>query len=162
MRMGAEEAFATFRRIRFAANSGEPFCPHCGVTRVYALAETPVRWKCSECRRKFSITSGTLFHSRKLPIRDYLAVIALFVNGVKGTSALQVSRDLDINQKSAFVLLHKLREAVGATFNDIELSGEVEIDGLYAGGFVKPENRKADRVDRRLAEEQTGKRQVVV
>src|SRR3954471_18060274 len=42
------------------------------------------------------LTSQTLFHSRKLPVRDYLAVIALFVNGVKGTSALQISRDLNI------------------------------------------------------------------
>jgi hypothetical protein len=43
-----------------------------------------------------------------------------------------------------------------------ELSGEVQVDGAYFGGHIKPENRKADRKDRRLAEEQTGKRQVVV
>jgi transposase-like protein len=127
--------------------------------------ETPPRWKCSGCRRKFSLTSGTLFHSRKLPVRDYLAIIALFVNGVKGTSALQISRDLNINPKSAFVLLHKLREAMGSQVHnpdEPELSGEVQIDGAYFGGHIKPENRKANRKDRRLAEEQTGKRQVVV
>jgi transposase-like protein len=107
-----EEAFDTFRRLRFVANDSEPFCPHCGTTKVYTLAETPIRWKCSGCRRKFSVTSGTLFHSRKLSVRDYLAVIALFANGVKGTSALQMSRNVNINPKSAFVLLHKLREAM--------------------------------------------------
>jgi ribosomal protein L37AE/L43A len=42
--------------IRFADNGGEPFCPHCGVAKVYTLAETPIRWKCSGCRRKFSAT----------------------------------------------------------------------------------------------------------
>ena len=110
-RMTDDEARGTFKRIRWSPNGGEPFCPHCGCLTVYALAEIPPRWKCSGCRRKFSLTSGTLFHSRKLPVRDYPAVIALFVNGVKGTSALQISRDLNINQKSAFVLLHKLREA---------------------------------------------------
>jgi transposase-like protein len=162
MRMSAEEAFATFQQIRFAANAGAPFCPRCGTLHCYSLAEIPIRWKCSECKYKFSVTSGTIFHARKLPIRDYLAVIALFVNGVKGTSALQISRDLDINQKSAFILLHKLREAVGSAFDDMELSGEVEIDGLYTGSYVKPENRKADRKDRRLVEEQSGRRQVVV
>jgi hypothetical protein len=83
----------------------EAFCPHCGCLTVYALAETPPRWKCSGYLRKFSLTSGTLFHSRKLAVRDYLAVIALFVNGLKGTSALQISRDLNINPKSSFVLL---------------------------------------------------------
>ena len=77
------------------------------------------------------MTSGTIFHSRKLAIRDYLAVIALFCNGVKGTSSLQMSRDMNINPKSAFVLLHKLREAMGATVHaGDELAGEVEIDGV--------------------------------
>jgi hypothetical protein len=80
-------------------------------------------------------------------------------------SALQISRDLNINPKSAFVLLHKLREAMASQVHnpdEPELSGEVQADGAYFGGHVKPENRKADRKDRRLAEEQTGKRQVVV
>jgi len=151
LRLTAEEAFATFQRVRFAANAGEPYCPHCGCIKVYTLAETPVRWKCSACRKKFSVTSGTIFHSRKLSIRDYLAVIALFCNGVKGTSSLQMSRDMNINPKSAFVLLHKLREAMGATLDDGELTGTVEVDGAYFSkhGARQP-NRKADRPDRRL------------
>jgi transposase-like protein len=73
----------------------------------------PARWKCAGCRKKFSVTSGTLFHSRKLSVRDYLAVIGLFCNGVKGVAALRMARDMNINPKSAFVLLHKLREAMG-------------------------------------------------
>ncbi len=104
-------------------------------------------------------------HDRKRPIRDYLLAIAIFVNGAKGHSALQLSRDLDCQYKTAFVLAHKLREAMGSEVHNPdqpELSGTVEIDGVYFGGNVKPENRKADRDDRRLAEEQTGKRQVVV
>ena len=84
LRLSDEEAFAVFQRVRFAANDGNPFCPACGCVKVYTLAETPVRWKCSACRKKFCVTSGTIFHSRKLAIRDYLAVIALFCNGVKG------------------------------------------------------------------------------
>ena len=163
LRLTGVEAFAVFQRVRFADNGGEPFCPRCGCAEVYTLSETPIRWKCVACHRKFSVTSGTIFHSRKLAIRDYLGVIALFCNGVKGTSALQMSRDMNINPKSAFVLLHKLREAMGATVHaGEELAGTVEVDGAYFGGHVQPANRKADRADRRLAEEQTGKRQVVV
>jgi hypothetical protein len=160
LRLSDEEAFATFQQIRFAANDGAAFCPHCGCATAYTLTETPIRWKCSACRRKFSVTSGTIFHSRKLAIRDYLAVIALFCNGVKGTSSLQMSRDMNINPKSAFVLLHKLREAMGATLDDGELSGVVEIDGAYFSkrGPRQP-NRKADRVDRRAT---ATERQVVV
>ena len=165
MKMTDDEARDTFKRVRWAASDGEPFCPHCGCLTVYTLAETPPRWKCSGCRCKFSLTSGTLFHSRKLPVRDYLAAIAIFVNAVKGVSALQLGRDLDVQYKTSFVLSHKLREAMGSEVHnpdEPELSGTVEIDGAYFGGNVKPENRKEDRKDRRLAEEPTGKRQVVV
>jgi transposase-like protein len=154
LRLSDEEAFGVFQRVRFAANGGDPYCPHCGIAKVYRLSEVPTRWKCSGCRRKFSVTSGTIFHSRKLAIRDYLAVIALFCNGVKGTSALQMSRDMNINPKSAFVLLHKLRESMGATIHDgSELGGTVEVDGAYFGGHARPENRKADRPDRRGVDE---------
>jgi transposase-like protein len=149
MRMSDEDAHARFVAIRFAANNNEPFCPHCGVLKVYTLSETPIRWKCSGCRRKFSVTSGTLFHSRKLPIRDYLAVIALFTGGVKGVAALRMARDMNINPKSAFVLLHKLREAMASMISGDELQGEVEIDGAYFGKGPKQANRKADRFDRR-------------
>src|SRR3954470_9580621 len=138
LRLSDEEAFAVFQRVRFAANDGNPFCPACGCINVYTLAETPVRWKCSACRKKFSVTSGTIFHSRKLSIRDYLAVIALFCNGVKGTSSLQMSRNMNINPKSAFVLLHKLREAMGVGVADSdELAGTVEIDGAYFGSRIR-------------------------
>ena len=150
MQMSDEAAHARFVAIRFAANNSKPFCPHCGVLKVYTLTETPIRWKCSSCRRKFSVTSGRLFHSRKLPIREYLSVIALFTGGVKGVAALRMARDMNINPKSAFVLLHKLREAMGSMIDDgIELQGEVEIDGAYFGKGSKQANKKADRFDRR-------------
>jgi hypothetical protein len=106
-----------------------------------------------------------MFHSRKLPHRDYLAAIAIFVKSAKGYSALQLSRDLNCQYKTAFIIAHKLREAMGSEVHnpdEPELSGEVQVDGAYFGGHVKPENRRVDRKDRRLAEEQTGRRLVVV
>jgi transposase-like protein len=161
MRMDDAEAFGVFQAIRFADNGGEPFCPRCGAVKVYTLAETPIRWKCAACRRKFSVTSGTLFHSRKLAIREYLATIALFTGGVKGVAALHMARDMNINPKSAFVLLHKLREAMGAAQKaTAELSGTVEIDGMYTRGHYRQRNRKADRVDLRTLPED--RKQVVV
>jgi transposase-like protein len=160
MRMSDETAHARLVAIRFAANNGEPFCPHCGVLKVYTLAETPIRWKCAGCRRKFSVTSETLFHSRKLPIREYLAIIALFCDGVKGVAALRMARDMRVNPKSAFVLLHKLREAMGAVVTDGgELAGEVEIDGAYFGSRIRAANRLADRRQQRRDD---SNRQVVV
>ncbi len=84
------------------------------------------------------------------------------MNAVKGISALQLGRDLDVQYKTAFVLAHKLREAIAKEQSEAQLSGVVEVDGAYVGGHVKQENQKADRKDRRLASQQTGKRQVVV
>src|ERR1700720_3653499 len=163
-RMSDEEARETFKRLRWAETHGEPICPECGCLDVYAYACRPV-WRCKGCRRQFSLTSGTLFHSRKLPVRSYLMAIAVFVNGAKGHAALHLSRDLNVQYKTAFVLSHKLREAMASQVHNPdqpELSGTVEIDGMYAGGNVKPANRKSERIDRRAAEAQTGKRQVVV
>lgn len=160
-RLSDEEARDTFQRIRWADNNGEPYCPRCGCLRVRALATRPV-WKCGGCKHQFSVTSGTIFDNRKRPIRDYLLAIAIFVNGAKGHSALQLSRDLGCQYKTAFVLAHKIREAVAAETKGLKLSGEVEIDGCYVGGHVRPANKAEDRVDRRLAQHQTGKRRVVV
>lgn len=161
-RMSDQEAHDTFRRIRWAANNGEPYCPKCGCLRVYSFATRPL-WKCSACRFQFSVTSNTIFSNRKRPIRDYLLAVTIFCNGAKGHSALQLSRDLDCQYRTAFVLAHKLREAMASALDDgTELTGEVEVDGLYTGGHRKPANEVAKRVDRRTAEEQTGKRQVVV
>ncbi len=160
-RMSDEEAHAAFVAIRWADNGGAAFCPRCECTAVYTYAARRI-WKCKACQHQFSVTSGTIFASRKLAIRDYLAAIAIFVNAVKGISALQLGRDLDVQYKTAFVLAHKLREALAAEQLAGTLSGVVEVDGAYFGGHIKQENQKADRKDRRLASQQTGKRQVVV
>ena len=160
-RLSDEEAYQTFKLVRWAATDGEPVCPRCGCVAVYTYA-TRKLFKCKACNHQFSVTSGTIFASRKLSIRDYLLAIAIFVNGAKGHSALQLSRDLDCQYKTAFVMAHKIREALASEANGATVSGEVEIDGAYFGGHVRPANRKDDRSDRRLAENQTGKRRVVV
>jgi len=138
-RMSDDEAHGTFQAIRFADNNGAAFCPRCGGTEVYTYAARRI-WKCKACQHQFSVTSGTIFASRKLPVRDYLAAIAIFVNAVKGISALQLGRDLDVQDKTAFVLAHKLREAIAAEQLEGQLSGVVEVDGAYFGGHIKQKN----------------------
>src|SRR5262249_39035314 len=140
-RMSDEEAYEAFRLIRWSDTQGEPVCPRCGCLGAYAY-KTRKLYRCKGCSHQFSVTSGTIFASRKRPIRDYLLAIAIFVNGVKGHSALQLSRDLDCQYKTAYVLGMKLREAIADESKDATVSGEVEIDGLYAGGHVRPANRK--------------------
>jgi transposase-like protein len=166
-RMSDAEAEVTFRRVRWAETNGEPVCPSCGSLDAYACrrAKGAPRFRCKECAKDFSITSGTLFASRKLPLRGYLAAIAIFCNEVKGKSMLAMSRDLGLSYKAAFVLCHKMREAMAEEMKGRVVGGEgkvAEVDGGYFGGYSKPANLRENRKDRRLAENQTGKRKVVV
>lgn len=131
--MSEEEGWEAFVKIRFAENDGEPFCPRCGCAALYSI-KTRRKWKCKACSFQFSVTSETIFASRKLEFRDILFAIALWTNGAKGISALQISRDLNVQPKTAFVLLHKLREALGTLQHALNLTGEVEMDGAYYGG----------------------------
>jgi len=161
LRMSDQEAFETFTTIRWTDNQGEPYCPKCGCTAIYRYATRRI-FKCKGCEAQFSATSGTIFASRKLSLQDILGAIAIFVNGAKGHSALQLSRDLDVQYKTAFVLSHKIRDALAAEMHGAKLNGVVEIDGAYFGGYVKPENLKSERRDRRLVENRSGKRKCVV
>jgi transposase-like protein len=160
LRMTDDQAWDTFKAIRWAETEGEPFCGKCGGTEVYHFTARRL-FKCKACGVQFTVTSGTIFASRKMPLRDILGAVAIFVNGAKGHSALQLSRDLDCQYKTAFVLLHKLREALTAE-QEATLDGTVEVDGAYFGGYVKPANYKEHRVDRRTRLALNGKRRVVV
>ncbi|HYD31084.1 MAG TPA: IS1595 family transposase [Azospirillaceae bacterium] len=163
-RLSEEEAIQIFRQIRWPDTHGQPVCPHCTCATCYEFKSRPI-FRCKACRKQFSVTSGTLFAYHKLPIRDYLVAVALYVNGVKGKAALELSRQLGIAYKTAFVLAHKLREAPQAERRGRTLGGDgktVEIDSGYSGGHNRPANHKKDRIDRRLAENQTGKRQCFI
>ncbi len=167
MRMSDSGVENVFLRLRWPETDGKAVCPDCGCTICYACRrpEGQLRWRCKACRGDFSITSGTLFAWHKLPLRTYLLAVAGFCNEVKGKSMLAFSRELDVQYKTAFVLAHKLREAMASGTKGLQIGGEgraAEIDGAYFGGHVRPENRAADRVNRRRAENRSGKRRVVV
>ncbi|MEW9919469.1 IS1595 family transposase [Marimonas sp. MJW-29] len=159
---GEDAAYETFCKMRWPETDGEAVCPCCGFDEAYKIT-TRRKFKCKACHHQFSVTSGTIFASRKMDFVDLLAAICIIVNASKGVSMVQLSRDLDCQYKTAFVLDHKLREAMALEVQTGEiLEGHVEIDGAYFGGHFRPKNAKTDRVDRRLKEHQTGKRRVVV
>lgn len=159
-RLSDDVAYDMFKEMRWPENDGKAVCPHCGHKECWSFKTRKI-FKCKSCEKQFSVTSGTVFANRKLPVRDYLLAIAIFVNAHKGLSALQLGRDLGVQYKTAFVMAHKIREAIGADIQDIKLKGEVEVDGAYFGGYVKPTNWKENRKDRRLAKNQNGKRRCV-
>ena len=91
-----------------------PYCPHCGSTNV----QTPIKHKtmthrCRDCpkRPQFSLKTGTVMQGTKLPYRDWAIAIYLLATNLKGVSSMKLHRDLEITQKSAWHLSHRLRKA---------------------------------------------------
>src|SRR5665213_3408500 len=128
-RMSDADVETAFRKVRWPETDGEPVCPVCGSLGAYDCrrASGAPRFECCECKKHFSITSGTLFASHKLPLRSYLAAIAIFCNEVKGKSMLAMSRDLGVSYKAAFVLCHKMREAMAGELRGRTVGGEGKI-----------------------------------
>lgn len=158
---GEDAAYRKFCEIRWPETDGEAVCPRCGCFETYSIS-TRRKFKCKACHHQFSVTSGTIFASRKMEFVDLLAAICIVANAAKGVSAIQLSRDVGCQYKTAFVLAHKIREALALETKDETLDNDVEIDGAYFGGHIRPANQEINRVDRRLIRNQTGKRRVVV
>lgn len=117
--------------------NGEPHCPRCGgLDRVREIANRkPMKWHCGDCRRYFSVRTGTVLERSKIPLRKWAYGIFLWTTSLKGVSSMKLHRDLDISQKSAWFMAHRLREAYvsgGGLFD-----GPVEVDETYIGGKRK-------------------------
>ena len=146
----------SLRRKRRSARSAGlrltalPVCPHCGGVDAYEcrrLNGAP-RFRCRACGKDFSITSGTLFASHKLPARAYLAAIAIFCNEVKGKCALALSprsrRFLQVRLRSRCTSCARRwqRNMKGRMIGG---EGKVaEVDGGYFGGYVKPHESRRE------------------
>ena len=159
--LSEQQAFETFKEVRWGKGE-DVTCPHCSVVRNHYFVRVRRQWRCKDCAHTFSVTSGTMFAHHKLPLRIYLAAIAIFTNSVKGISSLQLSRDLGVQYKTAFILTHKIRESLMEQREEVQLSGEVHVDGAYVNGHIRPANKKADRVDRRLAVNQKESKRCVL
>ncbi len=131
--MSDEDAYAKFKALRWPDSDGAPVCPACGGLDHWTLIEDR-KWKCQhkECRIQFTVTSRTIFSSRKMAYRDLLAAIAITINGQLGTAAGRMIREMGFAYKTAFVLAHKLREAMSIDY-DQQLEGVAEIDGAFIG-----------------------------
>ncbi|MEG9488959.1 IS1595 family transposase [Mannheimia indoligenes] len=161
-RLSDDEAFSLLCELRWGSKE-DVVCPKCDVKHKAYFISTRKQWRCKHCKHTFSVTSGTIFANHKLPIQTYLYAIALFVNAAKGISACQLSRDLDVQHKTAFTLAHKIRESLQEQKALFPLSGEIHIDGTYVHSVPRPKNKKSERVDRRLkANANPNKRAILV
>ncbi|WP_288233786.1 IS1595 family transposase [uncultured Haemophilus sp.] len=144
-RLTESEAFHLLKVKRWGNpdNIRDVCCPHCGIRHHAYFLESRKRWCCKHCQRYFYITTNTIFAFHKLPLVDILAATLLMVNSSKGISAIDISRHLNINYKTAFVLCHKLREALFKTRDLRPMQGEIHEDGAWINFTLrKPNYRK--------------------
>lgn len=129
-------------------SNGKVTCPRCGSNHVTYLANARV-WKCygKHDHAKFSLKTGTIFEDSPLGLDKWLCALWLIVNCKNGVSSCEIARDLDITQKSAWFMAHRIRFALHAGAFD-KLSGEVEVDETFIGG--KARNMHVDKRERRI------------
>ena len=134
MRMFPDDgtAEAWFVKVRW---SHGPACPYCGSTNVLSGAKhktMPYRCREKECRKRFSVRTGTVMQASNLGYQVWAMAIYLCLTSLKGVSSMKLHRDLNITQKSAWHLAHRIRKALESSGG--MFSGPVEVDETYVGG----------------------------
>lgn len=118
-------------------------CPNSSEHRTYKRRNSK-RFTCNNCNRSFSVTSGTIFHSSRLPLSKWFLAISVILSAKKGISSLQLARTIGVNKNTAWYMQKRLRTAMQ---EDLTLSGIVEIDETYIGGNLG--NMKKDKKQKR-------------
>ena len=119
-------------------------CARCDGSEVAAVASgKPMPWRCRPCRKYFSVRIGTVMERSKITLKKWAFAIYLYTTNLKGVSSLKLHRDLEITQKSAWFLAHRIREAL--TASGYMLDGPVEVDEAYFGGLEKNRPRSQRR-----------------
>jgi transposase-like protein len=121
-----------------------PVCPHCGETgRAYLLANKAGSyrrtWKCADCRRKFSVLVGSVFEGTKVPLSKWLMAIYLLAASKNGVAAFELHRTLGVTHKTAWFMVHRIREGMKVAPFAAMMRGTVVADETHVGGA--PGNR---------------------
>lgn len=112
--------------------NGKPVCPHCGHERAY---RTSAGYKCASnaCYKKFTVKVGTVFEASNIKLQKWFCAVYLFTAHKKGISSHQLARDLGVSQKTAWFMLHRVRELFRDKAPQV-LKGEIEADETLIGG----------------------------
>lgn len=151
------DAYLLLEELRW---NGRPVCPHCGVageawyirplngksraTRTGSQSQRRV-WKCRACRKQFSVLTGTIFHGSKVALRTWLLVVFEMCSAKNGVSAREIERKYGLTPKTAWFVLHRIREAMRREPLAGLLSGTVAADETWIGGQPKNRHRSDPR-----------------
>jgi transposase-like protein len=121
-------------------------CPVCGLPDRITVRKAGY-YRCNQCAEDFTVRTGTVMERSHIPLHKWLYAMYLLVTARKGISSLQLSKEIGVTQKSAWFLLHRLREACGKDLT--KLQGIVEIDHAHFDGEQKERRWLEYRLSRR-------------
>ncbi len=125
-----DSCFAWLEKVRW---NGEPACAHCGATdKISPPKSKPHAYWCGHCRKYFTVTTGTIMHATKTPLQNWIVAIYSVMTARKGVSAMQLSKELGVQYRTAWYMLHRVREACAG--GEFRLGNVVEMDEVYIGG----------------------------
>lgn len=110
-------------------------CPRCGSHRTHPIQNRNSPYRCSRCRRHFSVKTGTALARSRVALRQWVFALYLETTHVKGIASMKLHRDIGVTPKTAWFMLHRIREAW--TNVTVELDGSVEIDEACIGGLER-------------------------
>jgi transposase-like protein len=137
----ADRAFDFVFKLRWA--DGKVTCPRCNHGET-SFVSTRKIWKCKGCKKQFSLKVGTIFEDSALGLDKWLPAVWLIANSKNGISSHELARALGVTQKSAWFMLHRIRDAMETgTFQ--KMSGITEVDDTFIGGLAKNMHHKVKR-----------------
>ena len=139
-----DRAFAYALNYRWP--NGLVSCPRCG-SEKHAFIKTRRIWECYGCKKQFSLKVGTIFEDSAITLDKWMMVAWMLSNCKNGVSSYEISRSVGVTQKTAWFMLHRIREAMKSDPTAPKLGGNeggpVEVDESYLGG--KPKNMHQSR-----------------
>lgn len=128
------EAVAWFEHVVWG---NERTCPHCRSKKTHVAKHPKSPYRCTDCRAYFSVKTGTALGDSRIPLRKWVFAIYLETTSLKGISSMKLHRDIGVTQKTAWFMLHRIREAYKDVGADELLEGLVEVDETFIGGIEK-------------------------
>lgn len=132
-----EKAMRYIEKVRWNNNQ---HCPRCGSFETKEASHPTMPYWCKDCRKYFSVKTGTLMEGSNIPYRKWILAIYLMGTNIKGISSTKLGNELGINQKHAWFLGHRIRKAWEHNANQL-LGMVVEVDEAYIGGLEKNKHK---------------------